>query len=139
LVLILGSACVARPVSDNATLTKTDDGAWLYTYDDVGVACILTTATGSEVLVDFGDCLCCSSDIDFSCDVTLSGDALAVHAHGTLVVDRGCDTCGTCESTTVRCDAPDASGDYTLTYAGKAVPVTLPSADWTCTGPTAVL
>jgi hypothetical protein len=140
LALLSIIACSGEAAAPNhATVAETDGGAWQYTYEDVGVACIRTGPTAAEVLVDFGDCLCCSSDIAFNCDVTLRSDVLTVHAGGTLVVDRECDSCGTCEPTTVACDAPAMSGDVTLTYAGRAVPLTLPSPDWTCTGSTAVL
>jgi hypothetical protein len=108
-------------------------------YEDAGAACIEQVDGAARVLVDFGDCLFCSTNVQLWCEAALAeGGRIEVHAGGSVVVEDDCGTYGTCEPTTVWCDGPAlAPGSYTLAYGEVTVPFEAPLAavDWVCTGP----
>lgn len=121
-----------------------DDGEGLVVEyaPDYGFACVDGPAgSGTTVLVDFRDCLFCSTDSTLWCDATFDGDTtIVVHGGGSVLIDDDCTTIGTCEPTHALCAGPDlAAGDYTLSYGGVEVPFTVPANTWSCTGPSGIL
>ena len=135
-VLATWLACNGAPTSDLGTVEKTDDGNHQVSYDDVGVACVHTTESGAvEVLVDFGDCLFCTTDLALSCEASVEDGVLVVHAGGALVVEQDCGEDGTCRPITTTCLAESvADGGYVLSYAGIDIPFAVPDTEWACTG-----
>jgi hypothetical protein len=139
------AACGGEPEPDYhgpGSAEPIGGGDTLVEYDDVGFACIDHTALYHpgepiRVIVDFEDCLFCSTDLDLWCEATLAADGttIEVHGGGSLIVVEDCGSYrSTCEGTTATCDGPALEpGDYTLSYGGIEVPVTLPATEWVCT------
>lgn len=95
-------------------------------------------ADGTLVLgVDFGICLSstCDENLQASCSATVEGSVVTVKAQGSYS-HRGDECSEDCMTLNARCEVgPLPAGDYELTYAGKTLALTLPSARANvCTG-----
>lgn len=120
------AACAGSGGSDGA---DSDGSEPTHTYGtEDGGACV----NGSQVYVDFDDCVGCSAGSALTCTLGFDGTEVTVDAGGS-VDTSGCRV-GTCWPATVACGEL-AAGDWTVVYGGDPVEVTVPTVRPECTAP----